>query len=259
MKISMSGETDNTRAASPLAFRDVTKALGAFTLGPVNVEFLPGVTALLGANGAGKTTLLRLAVGILAPDHGQVMVGGQTHRLVTGTVGYLPQDFSVPRNVRVCDYLRFIAWCRSSGRRRLGEADVCRALTRVDLVSKGDAKLGTLSGGMVRRVGIAQALIGDPGAIVLDEPTVGLDPLQRRELRDLLEELASETVVLVSTHLSEDVAAVASRVTVLACGAMAFDGSVEGLVSQGGGSGRSGDAVERGFLALLGGEDGGRS
>jgi ABC-2 type transport system ATP-binding protein len=233
--------------------RGVTKSRGSFVLGPVNVEFRPGVTALLGANGAGKTTLMRLAVGILAPDEGDVVVADQAPGRRTGSVGYLPQDFAGPRNVRVSDYLRFIAWCRSRRNHRFDGHDVDRALARVGLEMKAEAKLGTLSGGMVRRVGIAQALIGNAGIVVLDEPTAGLDPLQRRELRALFEDLGAETTVVLSTHLSEDVAAVASHVTVLHDGAMVHDGSVESLIALGGASQRSGESVERGFLAVIGG------
>jgi len=235
-----------------LCLRGVQKSQGSFVLGPVSLRYATGVTALLGANGAGKTTLMRLAVGLLDPDRGDVVLGGYPLASQGGLVGYLPQDFAAPKGVKVKDYLRFIAWCRSRRGRTLGDCDVQDALSKVELDTKSASKIGTLSGGMVRRLGIAQALIGGTDVIVLDEPTVGLDPVQRRELRRLLELLGTHATVILSTHLSEDVAAVASHVTVLHEGVIVHDASVQSLIDLGGLAERSGDAVERGFLAAIG-------
>ncbi len=248
----MESQRVNPRPDQDLCLRKVRKSQGSFVLGPLDLRYSTGITALLGANGAGKTTLMRIAVGILDPDSGEVGIGGYPVAHQGGLVGYLPQDFAAPKNVRVGDYLRFIAWCRSRRGRTLGEIDVRDALVNVELDAKRTSRIGTLSGGMVRRLGIAQALIGATGVIVLDEPTVGLDPVQRRELRALLERLGTDTTVLVSTHLSEDVAAVANHVTVLHEGAIVHDDSVESLIDLGGSAERSGDAVERGFLAAIG-------
>lgn len=234
-----------------LTFSGVTKSYGTFKLGPLDITVTHGVTALLGANGAGKTTLLRIAVGSVAPENGSVSLDGQRLRRGLSNVGYLPQDFSGPKNVRVRDYLRFIAWCRSNRTTRLGNRDVDSALELVDLSARSKDKIGDLSGGMVRRIGIAQALLGASDVIVLDEPTVGLDPLQRRELRILLEDLGQNRTLLISTHLSEDVAAVATQVVVLHDGTVAFDGSVDELCHESGASDRTGAAVEAGFLARV--------
>ena len=231
---------------------DVGLSRGAFTLGPVTTTFDVGVTALLGANGAGKTTLMQIVVGILVPRRGSVHVvdGG------SAGVGYLPQDFEGPARVRVGDYLRFVGWCRSRRGRRIGADDVGRVLGRVGLGGHEATPFGELSGGMVRRVGIAQALLGGAEVVVLDEPTVGLDPIQRREIRDLLTELGADTVVLVSTHLSEDVAAVADRVLVLDMGRVTYADDVAGLVRLGGGGTVDGRSVELGFLSCIGGAAG---
>lgn len=231
-----------------LVLNGLVKSYRDFTLGPVSTTVKPGVTALLGANGAGKSTLLRLLVGILPPDRGELTWSAAS---TAGHVGYLPQDFRVPKNVRVDDYLRFVAWCRSGRGRQWGAEDVVGSLHAVGLEGRARDRLGSLSGGMVRRVGIAQALIGRPPVLVLDEPTVGLDPVQRRELRSLMAQLGRTAQVIVSTHLSEDVAAVAANVIVLDDGRLAFDGSVDSLVNRGGGSERTGDGVERGFLAVV--------
>lgn len=236
---------------SILAFSSVTKGYGSFNLGPLDLVIDSGVTALLGANGAGKTTLLRAVVGSVSLDKGTVLVDGEAPGRIPGGIGYLPQDFAGPKNVRVCDYLMFIAWCRSRKGSHVDAGHVERALDRVGLLSRQNDKIRTLSGGMVRRVGIAQALLGESGVLALDEPTVGLDPIQRRELRDVLDDLGRDRTVLLSTHLSEDVAAVASRVIVLDGGAVAFAGPVDELVALGGGKQRTGMSVEAGFLATI--------
>lgn len=235
-----------------LAFSQVVKSYGGFTLGPIDTVFSTGVTALLGANGAGKTTLIQLAVGVLAPDSGRVVTASEQRRhRVAAEVGYLPQDFTGPKGVRVGEYLTFIAWARSTRARRLTKEDVHHALERVQLTGKVNAKIGQLSGGMVRRLGIAQALLGQAGMLFLDEPTVGLDPVQRRDLRALLTDLGAEATVVVSTHLSEDVAAVADTVHVLSAGRSVFDGSTAALCALAGSDTVTGDAVEAGFMAAI--------
>ncbi len=128
---------------------------------------------------------------------------------------------------------------------------VAEALASVGLADRVSSRFGDLSGGMRRRVGVAQALLGAPGAVVLDEPTVGLDPVQRAELRDLISTLARDHAVIVSTHLAEDVAAVAERVVILADGSEVFQGTVASLAERGGHSTVSSESVERGFLSVL--------
>lgn len=233
-----------------VVLEDVVVRRGRFELGPVNAEFPVGVTALLGANGAGKSTLMGAVVGVLAPARGRVDVGAARG---SGTVpGYLPQDFDAPRRVRVHDYLSFVAWCRSRRRSPITEREVAGALRAVGLEDRAGWRFGALSGGMRRRVGVAQALLGAPDVVVLDEPTVGLDPVQRMELRGLITSLARDRAVIVSTHLAEDVAAVAERVVILAEGTEVFQGSVASLVERGGHVGVTSEAVEHGFLSVLG-------
>ena len=228
---------------------DVVVRRGRFELGPVSTRFDVGVTALLGANGAGKSTLMGAVVGVLAPARGRVEIGTPDAR--QKTPGYLPQDFDAPRRVRVRDYLRFVAWCRSTRRVPVTDHEVTEALRAVGLEDRASWRFGALSGGMRRRVGVAQALIGSPDVIVLDEPTVGLDPVQRTELRELMATLGQERAVLVSTHLAEDVAAIAEQVLILADGSDAFQGSVGELAERGGGTAVSSESVERGFLSVV--------
>lgn len=207
------------------------------------------MTALLGANGAGKTTLLSLAAGLLQPSEGQVSCAGGAN---PGRVGYLPQDFAGPRGVPVGRYLEYVAWCRSSRRAAITRRDVLEAASLVGLSDRLPDRIGTLSGGMVRRLGIAQALLGRSDVLLLDEPTVGLDPVQRRELRRLITELGQRRVVMLSTHLSEDVAAVADLAIVLDQGQIAFAGSVADLCQRGDSPAVSGEGVESGFMAVTG-------
>ena len=229
-----------------VVLEDVVVRRGRFELGPVTAEFPVGVTALLGANGAGKSTMVGAVVGVLAAARGRVDVGTAGR-----SPGYLPQDFDAPRRVRVEDYLRFVAWCRSSRRDPITDHEIRDSLRAVGLEERAGWRFGALSGGMRRRVGMAQSLLGSPDVVVLDEPTVGLDPVQRLELRALIQSLGEDRAVIVSTHLAEDVAAVAERVVILADGTQVFQGSVEALARRGGSDAVSSEAVERGFLDVV--------
>ncbi|TQL01102.1 ATP-binding cassette domain-containing protein [Cellulomonas sp. SLBN-39] len=233
-----------------LVATSLVKKRGEFVLGPVDVELDVGVSALLGANGAGKTTLMQLAAGLLRADGGSIECTAPP-RGAAGGVGYLPQDFAGPRRPRVRDYLRFVAWCRSGKGQQIREKDIDHALALVDLTERSASRIGSLSGGMVKRLGIAQALLGDPAVIILDEPTVGLDPIQRREIRGLLQRLGEDRSVLLSTHLSEDVASTADHVVALHAGRVVFTGSTRGLAGGSATERPAAEAVERGLIALI--------
>lgn len=232
--------------APTLDFFHVTKRYRDFTLGPLSLEIGRGIVGLLGANGAGKSTFLGLAAGTVRATDGKVSVTSGQRK-----VGYLPQDFTAPRGAKVSEYLRYIAWCRSTRRRRFGRAEALAAAQRVDLADRWDSRVSDLSGGMVRRLGVAQALIHAPSVLLLDEPTVGLDPVQRQELRALLSDLSRENAMVVSTHLSEDIAAIADSVLVLDHGKLIHQGTVSSLCRVGGDTTVSGPTVESGFLAAV--------
>jgi ABC-2 type transport system ATP-binding protein len=215
----------------------VSKSYGrTVALHPTTLELNPGVVGLLGPNGAGKTTMLRLLSTILAPDAGTVTVNGHD---VTGThaertearrrIGYLPQEVVFPRGMTAFGFLDYIAvlkeW-RDTARRH---EEVRRVLALVDLADRGRSKVKALSGGQRRRLAIAQALLGSPELLILDEPTTGLDPEQRASLRGLLSGLPG--TVLISTHQTEDVAALCDRVIVLDAGLVRFDGTVPELLA----------------------------
>lgn len=241
----------DTSTDTAVVLAELVKSYRGFTLGPVTTTIPQGVNALLGANGAGKTTLMRLVVGTVRPSAGRVRLPGDD-----AAVGFLPQDFVGPVRATARDYLTYVGWCRSTRERRITSAHVEEALDAVGLQDRSDSRIGALSGGMVRRLGIAQALLGSAPVLVLDEPTVGLDPIQRQEVRELVKQLGQNTTVLISTHLAEDVTAVADQVLVLDEGALRYTGPVGGLCD-----GREVTAanLEAGFLRLVrGGEVGER-
>lgn len=222
-------------------------------LADVSFEVGRGVTALLGPNGAGKSTLLEILVGLRRPRTGSVVSsdGRFTSGGGAGCVGYLPQRFSLALSRTATENVAYAAWVHGVDKgscRRAAE----RALERVDLTEVSANKVRALSGGQRQRVGIACAIAHDPGVVVFDEPTVGLDPKQRRVMSRDVAAVAEMSAVLLSTHLVEDVQRMATRALVLSEGRLVFDGPVDALGDLSSGEGRS--PVERlddGYAALL--------
>jgi ABC-2 type transport system ATP-binding protein len=204
----------------------------------VDLTFDDGVTGLLGPNGAGKTTLLRIIATSMAADSGEVRLLGRvphgSHAEVTAVrreLGYLPQELGYPSDMTVFGFVEYVAVLKEWNDRGRRVQEVRRVLDLVDLTDQSTLRVSKLSGGQRRRVGLAQALLGDPRLVVLDEPTTGLDPAQRAELRGTLSTLGHRSTVLLSTHQTEDVAALCERVVVLAGGTVRFDGAVTDLVA----------------------------
>jgi ABC-type multidrug transport system ATPase subunit len=215
-----------------------------------------GVHGLLGPNGAGKTTLMRAFATVVKPAGGNLTVlgadvsGTSDLRGVRRNLGYLPQHFGFYPRFTVREFVEYMAWLKEMPKSMIPGA-VQRAVERVGLADRADSKLKTLSGGMLRRVGIAQAIVNDPRVLLLDEPTVGLDPEQRLDFRDLLRGIGLDSCVLVSTHLVEDVAAACTDVVLIDRGRLVWQGTASQLAAQGG-SGDAGDsATERGYSAVL--------
>jgi ABC-2 type transport system ATP-binding protein len=207
-------------------------------LAGVDLAFDCGVTGLLGPNGAGKTTLLRIVATSIAADVGEVRLLGRdpqrSHADVTAVrreLGYLPQELGYPSDMTAFGFLEYVAVLKEWNERERRSQEVRRVLEAVGLADQATVRIRRLSGGQRRRVGLAQALLGNPRLVVLDEPTAGLDPAQRADLRRTLSALGHRSTVLLSTHQTEDVAALCERVIVLAGGTVRFDGAVTDLVA----------------------------
>ncbi|HUW01410.1 MAG TPA: ABC transporter ATP-binding protein [Acidimicrobiales bacterium] len=222
-----------------VSLQGLTKAFGAtVAVDDVDVGFEAGVTGLLGPNGAGKTTLMRIVATAMTADSGRLEVLG--HDPTTGSgrlevrrrLGYLPQEPGFHRNFSAFDFVDYVAILKEWSDRSVRHDEVRRVLTQVGLEAVMHKKIGRLSGGMRRRVAIAQALLGSPDLLVLDEPTAGLDPEQRLRFRELLGTAAANATVLLSTHQTDDVAALCQRVVVLLGGRVAFEGTPPDLASR---------------------------
>lgn len=221
-----------------ISILDLTKtyAKGVRALDGVSLDIRPGTHGLLGGNGAGKTTLMRILAGVLPPTSGQVVVAGtslDTSKAVADyqrRLGYLPQDLGLYPNLRAREFLDYIALLKEVSDRRLRRARINAAFDAVGLTAMADHRIRTFSGGMKRRLGIAQALVNDPAVLIVDEPTAGLDPQERIRFRSLLAELADQRTVLLSTHIVDDIAQTCPRLSVLASGRVIFHGSTTELV-----------------------------
>ena len=192
----------------------------------------PSLIGLLGPNGAGKSTLMKLLVAALMPTEGSILVDGTPLNKVEGklkaSLGYLPQDFGLFDELTVTQFLDYMAALKGLRSPQAAIRDVIRA---VNLEEKAKAKIRTLSGGQRQRVGIAQALLGDPPFLIFDEPTVGLDPEERIHFRNLFSRTAQERLVLLSTHIIEDVQSVCDQIVVIHHGQIRFTGTPEQLIT----------------------------
>ncbi len=207
---------------------------GTLALDALSLAWRTGaVHGLLGPNGAGKSTFLRLCATLDVPTGGVLTVGGKdvqdraASRYIRGLLGYLPQDFGLYDDLTPQEYLAYMAALKelpSSSR------EVHRVLEAVDLTREAGSLIGTFSGGMKQRVGLAQALLGKPRLLLLDEPTAGLDPIQRRNLRNVLVQMADRCLVVLSTHIVEDVAQMCATVAVLQRGCLVFHDTPAAMV-----------------------------
>ena len=210
----------------------MTYPSGKKALQGVNLELdSPSLVGLLGPNGAGKSTLMKLLVAGLLPTGGAIRVDGEPllrrERALKARLGYLPQDFGLYDELTVTQFLDYMGALKGL---RDSRAAIQSAIEEVHLEEKARAKIRTLSGGQRQRVGIAQALLGEPELLIFDEPTVGLDPEERIHFRNLFSRLAQKRLVLLSTHIIEDVQSVCSRLLVLHRGKLRFDGPPEELI-----------------------------
>ena len=194
----------------------------------VSLQLTNGVYGLLGANGAGKTTFMRMLCGILKPTSGTVTFDGMdvSSEEYRAELGYLPQDFGYYPDFNGMDFLLYMASLKG-----LTKTEAKRKSKKLlELVSLSDVakkKIATYSGGMKQRLGIAQALLNDPKIIILDEPTAGLDPKERVRFRNLIKELGTESIVLLSTHIVSDIEHIADTVLMMKAGQIVFNGSAD--------------------------------
>ncbi len=227
-----------TGAASTLTIRNVSKtyADGMRALDDVSLTVPPGMFGLLGPNGAGKSTLMRTIATLQSPDAGSITLGdidvlahpGQVRRVL----GYLPQEFGMYPNLSAELILDHFANLKGTGNARARRELVNALLQQTNLFEHRKRKVGTFSGGMKQRLGIAIALAGSPRLLIVDEPTAGLDPTERYRLLDLLAEIASNVVVMLSTHIVEDVRELCGRMAIIAQGRVVCEGRPSTLLEE---------------------------
>ncbi|MBU4338374.1 ATP-binding cassette domain-containing protein [Patescibacteria group bacterium] len=218
---------------------DLTKKYGEVrALDGVSFEMKEGeVVGVLGPNGAGKTTLLRILVTFLKPDGGEVLIDGfdisdfANHEKIKSKIGYLPEHAPLYEDLTVREYLEFVGKMQGIAEDDLNEK-VTYVLNKCGLKEKKNSEISTLSKGYRQRTGIAQSLIHDPKIVILDEPTTGLDPNQRIEIRDLIKEIGKLKTVILSSHVLSEVQATCSRVLIINKGRIVADGAPEDLVSE---------------------------
>lgn len=207
----------------------------AWALRDVTLDFGAGVTGLLGPNGAGKSTLMNILATITRASAGRVLLDGvdiaAKPDAMRRVLGYLPQDFGVYPNLSAREFLDYLAAVkgvpRAGARKRIDEL-----LDLLNLTSAANRPLGGYSGGMRQRVGIAQALLNDPAVLIVDEPTVGLDPEERMRFRQLIADLSGDRVVILSTHIVSDLEATASRIALLEGGRLLRVATPEALLAE---------------------------
>ena len=236
---------------------DLTRRFGRTqAVAGVTMQTGPGVFGLLGPNGAGKTSLLRMMATVIPPSSGRLRLLGRDpgahgpRREIRRRLGYLPQNLGYYPGFTVAEFVEYFALLKDMPPGEVPRA-VAAAVEHVGLGDKARAKLRTLSGGMLRRAGIAQAIVNEPELLLLDEPTAGLDPEQRVAFRSLLRDMGQWATVIVSTHLVEDVGAACSEVALMDEGKIVFHGTPDELTIRGEGHGTGDAPLERGYSAVL--------
>jgi ABC-type multidrug transport system ATPase subunit len=204
----------------------------------INLRIEQGMFGLLGPNGAGKTTMLRMLATLIAPTSGRIFFNGKDlskaseRKQVRYHLGYLPQELGLYPDLKAEEFLEYFALLKGLADRNAYRKQIAKLLEIVNLSQHAKKKVKTFSGGMKRRLGIAQALLGDPHVVIVDEPTAGLDPEERISLRQILTELAQERIIILSTHVVEDIGQTCDTVAILDKGEIAFHGRLRELLKR---------------------------
>lgn len=208
------------------------KYKGRYALRDFSASLDNGVYGLLGTNGAGKTTLINLFMGLLKPDGGEISIDGRNVKHMgaefLGNIGYLPQYPQFYRDFTVLEFMRYMCVLKDISA-EVGEERIRELLDTVNLTEASEKKIGALSGGMRQRLGIAQAMLANPGVLILDEPTAGLDPRERIRFRNLISRFAENRIVIIATHIVPDVEFIANHIILLHEGTMLRFGSPTAL------------------------------
>lgn len=220
-----------------VVIRSLSRSYGRVqALTNINLTIETGMFGLLGPNGAGKSTLMRILSTLLPPSEGTARIGTldirKDQHQVRELLGYLPQDFGLYKKLTAQEFLDLVGCLKGCRDRKARTEQVEQVLHQVNLWDKRHSKMGTFSGGMKRRAGIAQALMGNPKLLIVDEPTAGLDPEERVRFRNLLTELSGQLVVILSTHIVSDIESSCNQLAVLQKGRLLFTGNQQGLISQ---------------------------
>lgn len=220
-----------------LKFIEVTKRYNnnVFGVKDLNFEVANGTFGLLGKNGAGKTTLMRILATIIKPTAGEIYIDdlqlSRNGNAIRSILGYLPQSFGVYPNLTAFEFLDYIACLKGISNRKIRKTEITQILEKVGLADVSTRKLHSYSGGMRQRVGIAQALLGNPRLIIVDEPTAGLDPEERVHFRNLLAELAKSKTIILSTHIISDIENICENLAILNNGSLLYNGPTSNLLN----------------------------
>lgn len=229
---------------------------GSYALNNLNLEIPNGMFGLLGPNGAGKSTLMRILVTLMKPTSGKVTINGtldlaKNRREIRSMLGYLPQDFSFFSKLKTYEFLDYTARLAGMKNAAARRTAVEQMLEEVGLFEARDRNANKLSGGMKRRLGIAQALINNPKIIIVDEPTTGLDPEERIRFRNLLSTISTRDVIIIlSTHIVGDISSTCDNMALLNRGKLAFAGSPEQLIKEAEGNVWLIQATEKEYLEI---------
>ncbi|RXM75500.1 ABC transporter ATP-binding protein [Clostridium tetani] len=204
-------------------------------LNNINLEIENGMFGLLGHNGAGKTTLMKIITTLITPDKGgKIKICGQDIKEnkmnIRKIIGFLPQEFNIYPQMSTYEFLDYIALLNNIHNKNVRDELICNTLSKVNLLDHKNGKVGQFSGGMKRRLGIAQAIIKNPSILVVDEPTAGLDPEERIKFRTMLVELSEDRIVILSTHIVEDISASCEKLALLLSGELKFVGTPDEFI-----------------------------